>query len=145
MTLLCQSCNDPLNVAGDPTSLDCGGDCRRCMANAGDPDCLKSMEGLTFPYKALSDFLRDRHGLPAVGTKVTMRHAKGWFRPRPATVHEVAWFPSLWLTRGATQPGATVTYLPEDIMPDEGEMTSRVFYSDEWHKDAAGNWTVTVV
>jgi len=36
----CGICGRPLNLKDDPTSLDCGGDCLRCMAEAGDPDCV---------------------------------------------------------------------------------------------------------
>lgn len=39
----CGSCKRPLNQPDDPRSLDCGGDCRQCMADAGDPDCIKSL------------------------------------------------------------------------------------------------------
>lgn len=39
----CSSCQRLLNVPGDATSVDCGGDCVRCMADAGDPDCVRVM------------------------------------------------------------------------------------------------------
>lgn len=39
----CGTCGCLLDNPGDSGSLDCGGDCRRCMADAGDPDCLAAM------------------------------------------------------------------------------------------------------
>jgi len=44
--LTCNICSRVLNVADDPTTKDCGGDCLRCMAEAGDPDCIKAMVAL---------------------------------------------------------------------------------------------------
>lgn len=35
----CGNCRVELNQPDDPRTLDCGGDCLNCMANAGDPDC----------------------------------------------------------------------------------------------------------
>ncbi|SRR6266540_3774845 len=34
----CQTCTRPLDQPDDPSSLNCGGDCARCVALAGDPD-----------------------------------------------------------------------------------------------------------
>lgn len=39
----CKTCGAHLDVCHDPFSMDCGGDCLLCMADAGDPDCLKSV------------------------------------------------------------------------------------------------------
>jgi hypothetical protein len=39
----CSTCRQPLNTPGDASSEDCGGDCVRCMAAFGDPDCIRSM------------------------------------------------------------------------------------------------------
>jgi hypothetical protein len=39
----CGICKRELNVASDPTTEDCGGDCLRCMADAGDPDAINAM------------------------------------------------------------------------------------------------------
>lgn len=39
----CKICGRELDTS-DPTTQDCGGDCLKCMAEAGDPDCIKSME-----------------------------------------------------------------------------------------------------
>lgn len=36
----CNICGRILNQPDDPSTLDCGGDCQRCMAAAGDPDCI---------------------------------------------------------------------------------------------------------
>jgi hypothetical protein len=35
----CGICSEPLDVPGDPLSTSCGGDCVRCVASFGDPDC----------------------------------------------------------------------------------------------------------
>jgi hypothetical protein len=53
----CQICDRKLNVKGDARSVDCGGDCRQCMAEAGDPDCAKSLHdaGLPVPPDARGD------------------------------------------------------------------------------------------
>lgn len=40
----CATCKRVLGMAGDPSTADCGGDCLRCMAEAGDPDCIAAME-----------------------------------------------------------------------------------------------------
>lgn len=40
---LCKICKRKLNNPSDPTTRDCGGDCLRCMAECGDPDCIKEM------------------------------------------------------------------------------------------------------
>ena len=45
-TLVCKTCKHVMNDPADPGTLDCGGDCRRCMAEAGDPDCMRTMAGL---------------------------------------------------------------------------------------------------
>lgn len=42
----CSTCHRPLDVPGDESSRDCGGDCLRCMAEAGDPDCARVMRGI---------------------------------------------------------------------------------------------------
>lgn len=40
----CETCDKLLNQPDDPLSKDCGGDCLRCMAEAGDPECVATME-----------------------------------------------------------------------------------------------------
>ena len=37
----CSICNRALDVADDPYSLNCGGDCLMCLAEARDPDCVR--------------------------------------------------------------------------------------------------------
>lgn len=39
----CKTCKCKLDDPDDPTSRDCGGDCLKCMAEAGDPDCVEAM------------------------------------------------------------------------------------------------------
>lgn len=39
----CSICRRALNVATDPFSEDCGGDCLLCMADAGDPECVEAV------------------------------------------------------------------------------------------------------
>jgi hypothetical protein len=43
----CGICGRLLNQSDDPTTHDCGGDCLRCMADAGDPDCEVAMKSIT--------------------------------------------------------------------------------------------------
>lgn len=40
----CLICKRVLNNPSDPYSVDCGGDCIKCMAECGDPDCIKEVE-----------------------------------------------------------------------------------------------------
>lgn len=40
----CHICDRLLDQADDPTTKDCGGDCLRCMAEIGDPDCLAALK-----------------------------------------------------------------------------------------------------
>jgi hypothetical protein len=44
----CQTCSRELDNDNDPVSKDCGGDCRLCMADAGDPDCLEDLWVFSF-------------------------------------------------------------------------------------------------
>lgn len=39
----CLTCKRHLDNPIDPFSRDCGGDCLVCMAQAGDPECIKSI------------------------------------------------------------------------------------------------------
>lgn len=54
----CISCKRLLDQPDDPRSLDCGGDCRQCMADAGDPDCIESLRGAEPSRKAASSDAR---------------------------------------------------------------------------------------
>lgn len=40
----CVICKRKLNQRGKPDTRDCGGDCLRCMAESGDPDCEETMK-----------------------------------------------------------------------------------------------------
>lgn len=42
-TVNCGICKRPLNQPDDPTTEDCGGDCLRCMADAGDPQAVAAL------------------------------------------------------------------------------------------------------
>lgn len=46
MKRYCDMCHCELDDINDPGSFDCGGDCRRCMAYFGDPDCIRAMREL---------------------------------------------------------------------------------------------------
>lgn len=39
----CLICKQELDVPGKPETADCGGDCCRCMAEAGDTDCQRAL------------------------------------------------------------------------------------------------------
>lgn len=44
----CNICKRALDDPQDPTTLDCGGDCLKCMADiALDDDCIRQMATLT--------------------------------------------------------------------------------------------------
>lgn len=43
----CTICKRKLDQPEFPDTLDCGGDCLRCMAECGDPDCEESMKEIT--------------------------------------------------------------------------------------------------
>ena len=136
--ILCLTCNDPLDVAGDASSRDCGGDCLRCMANLGDDDAQTAMRGHIFPYKTVSD--PGRYGLPAAGEKVRMVWPANHpcpCKPAAKTVAEVSWFPSLWFGPGVTKPAATVWLR-------KNHRDSRPFWPEEWSRDDEGRWIVTV-
>lgn len=56
---ICGICRRILNQPDDPSTKDCGGDCLRCMAEAGDPDAILEIEsiignGVTFTGVPLS-------------------------------------------------------------------------------------------
>jgi hypothetical protein len=40
----CLTCGVVLNQPGKPETEDCGGDCLKCMAEAGDPDCIEALK-----------------------------------------------------------------------------------------------------
>lgn len=42
----CGICGLALDRADDPGSEDCGGDCLRCLAAAGDSDCVAALRRL---------------------------------------------------------------------------------------------------
>lgn len=47
MAAACHFCRRLLDQPDDPTTLDCGGDCLKCMAEiAEDPDCITAMKGI---------------------------------------------------------------------------------------------------
>ena len=46
--LRCDICGRLLGQANDPTSGDCGGTCLKCMAAAGDLQCVEEMEIIAF-------------------------------------------------------------------------------------------------
>lgn len=39
----CSICRRPLDLPDQPDTLNCGGDCLRCMAECHDPDALTAM------------------------------------------------------------------------------------------------------
>lgn len=39
----CETCKRELDVVDKPESMNCGGDCVVCMANAGDEDCIRHL------------------------------------------------------------------------------------------------------
>lgn len=39
----CATCGKELDHPKDETSMNCGGDCVECMADAGDPECVEHM------------------------------------------------------------------------------------------------------
>jgi hypothetical protein len=46
----CRICGETLNVPSKPETLDCGGDCLKCMADSGDPECVEMLRQ-TFAHK----------------------------------------------------------------------------------------------
>jgi len=40
----CQTCGREMNNEPDSLNLNCGGDCMKCMADCGDPDCIVEVE-----------------------------------------------------------------------------------------------------
>jgi anti-anti-sigma factor len=39
----CRICGQTLNVSSKPETLDCGGDCLKCMADSGDAECVEML------------------------------------------------------------------------------------------------------
>lgn len=64
MTKQCGICEQALDVPGEPSTLDCGGDCRACMADAGDSECataeLAHLRIKLTRYKAAYDVWQDK-------------------------------------------------------------------------------------
>lgn len=52
----CQTCKRELNTE-DPSTKDCGGDCLKCMAEAGDPACIEAMNELVPETKLVEDVM----------------------------------------------------------------------------------------
>lgn len=46
MLAVCKLCGRELNNLDDPYSTDCGGDCLKCMADAGDPDAMNRVAAI---------------------------------------------------------------------------------------------------
>jgi hypothetical protein len=42
----CGICGTELNRPMAPETMDCGGDCARCMADLGDPKCIRLLKKL---------------------------------------------------------------------------------------------------
>jgi hypothetical protein len=67
---LCGICKRPLDDPNDPTTLSCGGDCLKCMAEVvEDPDCVVGMlhiqiEALTAEVERLRADLRAIAAIP---------------------------------------------------------------------------------
>ena len=58
-TARCGTCLRELNNVKDPRSVDCGGHCLQCMADAGDPDCVEEIRKIeVYPQIAVLDFVR---------------------------------------------------------------------------------------
>ncbi len=55
----CQICKRALNVKDDPSTEDCGGDCLRCMAEAGDPSAILVMREKGLPFENYDTDLDD--------------------------------------------------------------------------------------
>lgn len=47
----CNICKVELDQSNKPETRDCGGDCLKCMAECGDPDCIKEMKRLGKPFR----------------------------------------------------------------------------------------------
>jgi hypothetical protein len=47
----CGICGQELDVPGNIGTADCGGDCLRCMAEAGDPHCIQTMRDHKLPFR----------------------------------------------------------------------------------------------
>jgi hypothetical protein len=50
----CKTCGRPLNDPANPLSADCGGDCLRCMAEAGDPEAKASVQQIMSTMLAIN-------------------------------------------------------------------------------------------
>lgn len=58
----CGMCSRELNIATDPLSRDCGGDCLQCVAESGDEDAIASlaaMKGSMYSLLSLNDIFEE--------------------------------------------------------------------------------------
>jgi hypothetical protein len=84
----CTICKRELDNPADPSTVDCGGDCRRCMAEAGDPDCIAAMAEIAReanpPLQCVAVYLEDRqYGGPEEG---------GWWYDAGELVTDAAFY-----------------------------------------------------
>jgi anti-anti-sigma factor len=49
----CRICGQTLNVTSKPETLDCGGDCLKCMADSGDPECVEMLRQTLVDTKSM--------------------------------------------------------------------------------------------
>jgi len=49
ISMKCRICGQELNIPFKPETLDCGGDCLKCMADSGDPECEETLRRLLDP------------------------------------------------------------------------------------------------
>jgi hypothetical protein len=47
----CRICEVELNQPMAPETMDCAGDCARCMAEFDDPECIQLLKNLADPAK----------------------------------------------------------------------------------------------
>jgi hypothetical protein len=47
--LKCGICGETLNVPDSPETMNCGGDCLKCLAEFDDPECVETLRRLKDP------------------------------------------------------------------------------------------------
>lgn len=75
----CNVCSVPLGTDHHQANFDCGGTCMKCMAEAGDPDCVRSLEEIRVPHNRFLPECLKPDGISGVARDERMKELINWF------------------------------------------------------------------